>query len=297
MKEVISVSLGSSSRNHRVRVRICGEAVRIVRIGTDGDIRKAKNWIQRLDGRVDAIGLGGIDRYLTIGKRRYPFRQAEAMARTARFSPVADGSALKGTLEQEAVMQLERILGTLEGRRVLLLSAADRYGMAEVFAERGASIICGDLLYGLGLPMPVRRLSTLRRLGTHLAPIITRLPINMLYPIGRKQLDRRPRFTRYFDEADIIAGDYHYIHRYMPDRLGGKIIVTNTTTEEDRAFLRKAGVGMLLTTTPILAGRSFGTNVMEAVIMAMAGTADVRGSWNLWLTRAGIWPQVISFSR
>ena len=58
MKEVVSVSLGSSTRNHRIRIRVCGEMVRIVRIGTDGDIRKAKNWIRRLDGRADAIGLG-----------------------------------------------------------------------------------------------------------------------------------------------------------------------------------------------------------------------------------------------
>lgn len=295
MKEVVSISLGSSKRDHRVRLRICKTAMRIVRIGTNGDIRKAKKWIQHLDGRVDAIGLGGIDRYLTVGAKRYPFRQAEELARAARCSPVADGSMLKGTLEREAVLRLERTLGTLSGRRVLLVSASDRYGMAEAFAECGADLVCGDLLYGLGIPMPVRRLSVLRRIAEKLAPIVTRLPIHMVYPTGKHQLKRKPRFTRYFEEADIIAGDYHYIHRYMPDSLSGKIIVTNTTTDDDRAFLKRAGVRMLVTTTPILAGRSFGTNVMEAVIMAVAGTAEVRGGWGLWLTRTGIEPQMITF--
>jgi len=292
MKKVVSVSLGSSIRNHRIRIRICGEVVRIVRIGTDGDIRKAKNWIRRLDGRVDAIGLGGIDRYLTIGERRYPFRQAESLARMAVCSPVCDGSSLKNTLERDAVRCLDRTLGSLRGKRVLLLSATDRCGMAETFDACGADIVCGDLLYGLGLPMPMRRLSVLRRLAAWLLPVITRCPIQTLYPIGREQTERKPRFTRYFDEADIIAGDYHYIHRYMPDRLDGKIIVTNTTTEEDRVFLKRSGARLLVTTTPILGGRSFGTNVMEAVLVALSGGV-LRGGQSLWLARAGIAPQML----
>ena len=292
MKEVVSVSLGSSTRNHRIRLKVCGETVRIVRIGTDGDIRKAKNWIARLDGRADAIGLGGIDRYLTIAGRRYPFRQAESLARVAKCSPICDGSALKNTLERDAVLRLERALGSLRGRRVLLLSATDRYGMAEAFADCGAHLVCGDLIYGLGLPMPIDKLVTLRRLAAWLLPIVTRWPIHTLYPVGRAQMQRRPRFTRYFGEADIIAGDYHYLHRYMPDRLDGKIIVTNTTTEEDRAFLKKSGASLLVTTTPILGGRSFGTNVMEAVIVALAGSS-VRACQSLWLVRAGITPQIV----
>ncbi|MBQ2114659.1 MAG: quinate 5-dehydrogenase [Selenomonadales bacterium] len=293
MKEVVSVSLGSSSRDRRIRLKIGTETVRIVRIGTDGDIRKAKNWIRRLDGRVDAIGLGGIDRYLTIAGRRYPFRQAESLARIATRSPVCDGSLLKNTLERDAVLCLERALGSLKGRRVLLVSATDRYGMAETFDACGAQITCGDLLYGLGLPMPVRKLSVLRRLASWLMPVITRCPIQTLYPVGKEQTVRRPRFTRYFDEADIIAGDLHYIHRYMPDRLDGKIIVTNTTTEEDRAFLKKSGASILVTTTPILGGRSFGTNVMEAVLVALAGSS-APAMHSLYLREAGIAPQLVS---
>ena len=293
MKEVVSVSLGSSARDRRIRLKMCGETVRIVRIGTDGDIRKAKNWIRRLDGRVDAIGLGGIDRYLTIGERRYPFRQAESLARAATRSPVCDGSSLKNTLERDAVLCLERALGSLKGSRVLLLSATDRYGMAETFDTCGAHLICGDLLYGLGLPMPVRSLSMLRRLAAWLLPIITRCPIHAFYPVGRTQQKRRPRFTRYFDEVDIIAGDYHYIHRYMPDRLDGKIIVTNTTTEEDRVLLKRSGARLLVTTTPILGGRSFGTNVMEAVLVALHGSSSCTAH-SLQLRKAGIAPQLVS---
>ncbi len=69
----------------------------------------------------------------------------------------------------------------------------------------------------------------------------------------------------------MIAGDCHYIKRHMPDRLDGKVICTNTTTPDDVKAFRAAGVSYLLTTTPVLEGRSFGTNMMEAALVAAAG--------------------------
>lgn len=57
----------------------------------------------------------------------------------------------------------------------------------------------------------------------------------------------------------------------MPERLDGKIIVTNTVTQEDVEMMKEKGVKMLITTTPNINGRSFGTNVMEGVLVAVAG--------------------------
>jgi hypothetical protein len=49
------------------------------------------------------------------------------------------------------------------------------------------------------------------------------------------------------------------------------VIVTNTTTLDDVEQFRKAGVKYLVTTTPVLDGRSFGTNMMEAALVAVSG--------------------------
>jgi hypothetical protein len=57
----------------------------------------------------------------------------------------------------------------------------------------------------------------------------------------------------------------------MPDDMKGKIVVTNTTTPEDVELFRKCGVKYLITTTPVLEGRSFGTNMMEAALVAISG--------------------------
>jgi hypothetical protein len=60
----------------------------------------------------------------------------------------------------------------------------------------------------------------------------------------------------------------------MPDRMDGKIIVTNTTTQDDMTLFKKSGVKYIMTTTPVLDGRSFGTNMMEAAVVAALGRKD-----------------------
>jgi hypothetical protein len=56
----------------------------------------------------------------------------------------------------------------------------------------------------------------------------------------------------------------------MPDDLSGKVIVTNTTTPKDMELFRERSVKYVMTTTPVLNGRSFGTNMLEAAMTAVA---------------------------
>ena len=51
--------------------------------------------------------------------------------------------------------------------------------------------------------------------------------------------------------------------------------MTNTTTAANVEMLQKRGVKILVTTTPRLEGRSFGTNVMEATMRALIDKPDV----------------------
>ncbi len=269
---VVSVSLGSSSRDKVVTVTFLGREVIIERRGTDDDFAKAASLIRELDGQVDAIGLGGIDLYLVADGRKYVIRDALKLARAARTTPVVDGSGLKHTLERRTVEWLqERGVVNFAGKRVLLVSGVDRFGMAETLPALGARTLFGDLIFALGIPIPITTLRGLRMVARLLLPIICRLPFSMIYPTGKKQEETVSKYDRYFNDADIIAGDFHFIRRYMPARLDGTVIITNTTTERDLALLRERGVRLLVSTTPEFDGRSFGTNVMEGVIIALAG--------------------------
>jgi hypothetical protein len=107
--------------------------------------------------------------------------------------------------------------------------------------------------------------------GAIVMPLIGRLPFNWVYPTGEKQLKRVPKFEKYYDWANVVAGDCLFVQHHMPDDMEGKVVVTNTTTERDVELFRSLGVKYLMTTTPVLDGRSFGTNMMEAALIAVSG--------------------------
>lgn len=273
MKEVVSISLGSSKRNHEVKVKLLGEEFKIRRVGTDGDFNKAIQMLKELDGKVDAIGLGGIYLYLCWAGRRHIIKDAEKLASAVKKTPLVDGSGLKNTLEREVVRYLQKEEGfKFKGKTVLMVSAVDRFGMAEALAANGCKMIFGDLIFGLNIPIAIRSFSAFNVLAGILLPVVTRMPFEMLYPTGSKQ-EKPPeaKYAHYYQEADIIAGDFLFIRKYMPDEMKGKWILTNTVTKEDVEDLKKRGVEYLITTTPEFEGRSFGTNVMESVMIALIG--------------------------
>ncbi len=279
MKRAVSVSLGSSKRDHGVEIELLGEKVLIERIGTDGDPARAMQLFAELDGKVDALGLGGSDLSIGTTRREYPLHAARRLVEGVRQTPVVDGRGLKYTLERWSVQYVEAEIGaTLQPKRALVNAAVDRYGMAQGLVEAGYETVFGDLFFALGIPIPLRRFWSLELLTLLLGPIVGRLPIRMFYPTGEKQLETVPGFTRWYNWATIIAGDCSYTKRHMPPALLGKTILTNTTTEADVERFRAAGVRYLITTTPRYQGRSFGTNMMESALVAAAG-------WGRALTR------------
>jgi hypothetical protein len=275
VKTIVSVSLGSSSRDHRAQVELLGELFDIRREGMDGSLDRALARLRELDGTVDAIGLGGIDVYLYAGKERFALRDGLRLLNAVKTTPVVDGSGLKNTLEREAVEYLQRELAIpLRGKRVLMVSALDRFGMAQALVAAGADVIFGDFIFALDLDRPVRGLDEFEEMARKYLPDACKLPFQFFYPTGKKQ-DRapQPKYPEYYDDADIIAGDFHFMRQYMPARLDGKMVLTNTLTARDVEELRERGVATLVTTTPDFAGRSFGTNVVEAALIALAGKA------------------------
>lgn len=273
MKRIVSVSLGSSKRDHEVDVNLLGEDFRIWRQGTDGDFKRAQSLLAELDGTVDAIGLGGIDIYLYAGGKRYALRDGLRLKDVVKKTPVVDGSGLKNTLEREVIRFLNKELIPFAGRKVLMVSALDRFGMAEALAEAGADIVFGDLIFALGLDKAIRSMDELTHYAEKLLPEVSKLPIGFLYPIGKTQ--EKPSsngpYTRYYEEADIIAGDFHFVRKYLPEKIPGKIVITNSVTTEDVEHLKQVGVSLLVTTTPEFSGRSFGANVLEAALISILG--------------------------
>ncbi len=297
MKRAVSISIGSSKRNKAVEVTLLGEKVSIERIGTDGDMEAAALKYKELDGTVDAFGVGGGDLGLMVDEKWYPLYSVLPMVRFIKKTPVVDGTGLKITLERKSAEFLDQHVKDYidqRGRKAFIMTGADRWGMTRSFLDNGYECVFGDLMFSLGIPIPLRTDKQLKLMAALFMPLAGRLPFEWVYPTGEKQEERKPKHTDLFQWATVIAGDCHYIKRYMPDDMRGKIVVTNTTTSEDVELFRKCGVKYLLTTTPVLEGRSFGTNMMEAALIAVSGKgrALTRAEYTEMIDKLGFQPSL-----
>mgnify|MGYP001035979688 CR=1 FL=1 len=222
-KNVLSISLGSSMRNSQREIEIARTKVGMFRVGCDGNFELARSLLEEFDGdpRISAFGLGGID--LWMGKRRYIPKHAISLVKNIKKTPFFDGWGLKDTLERRAIQYLEGVF-PLKGKKALVVSGIDRFGIAEELERSGCRVIYGDIMFTCNLPIPISSLS-LRvldlmtglalKIGKHL-PFDSR-HYSRFYPLGEEQEKDTPRFKRFFDKVDIVAGDFLYIKRFNPE--------------------------------------------------------------------------------
>jgi len=305
--EILSVSIGSSTRDHEFTSEKLGHRFHVRRIGTDGDKLKAIRIIREADGKVDAIGLGGADVFFRVGVRTWVHQDTKRLYDAAKTTPITDGADLKGTLERWAIKWVvKKRPGIFDNRNVLVMSGLDRWGASEVIGEYTNNFIFGDFMYAVKLPIALHSLKAVASVARWLLPILTNIPFEAIYPTGRRQETVRPIFQKPIKWADVILGDYHYIRRYAPSDLEGKIIVTNTVMESDEADLRNRGITTLITTTPEMDGRSFGANVLEAVFLAILNAdgdkvaeltkSQLHDRYVNMILKSGIEPRVIDLA-
>jgi hypothetical protein len=223
---------------------------------------------------VDAFGVGGGDLGLMVDDKWYPLYSVLPMVRYIKKTPVVDGTGLKNTLENKAAPFVDAKIGDYVakfGKKALVMTGADRWGLTRSFLDAGYECVFGDLMFALGMPVALRSVSAVKRLAAIMLPVVSRLPFEWIYPTGEKQEKRIPKYEKYYQWATVLAGDCHYVKSHMPDRLDGKVVVTNTTTTEDVELFRQMGIKYLVTSRPVLEGRTFGTNMMEAAMIAAAG--------------------------
>jgi len=270
VKRAVSISLGSSKRDKSVTIKLNGQEILVERIGTDGDVAKARQMYLDLDGKVDAFGVGGVDLYLRLDDREYPLRAALKLVSGVTQTPLCDGRGLKHTLERRVFELAKPQLGEVHFKQAFVPVAVDRLGLAEAVSTVAERVVFGDLMVALGVPIPVYGIPAFKRVARVMLPFVSWFPMSMLF-YGSDGAEQEPKYVKYFEESDLIAGDFLFMRKYMPLDMSGKTIVTNTTTEENIELLKERGVKSVITTTPRYEGRSFGTNMMEAALTAYAG--------------------------
>jgi hypothetical protein len=249
-----------------------------------------------LDGKADAFGVGGVDLYLRLDEKEYPLHAALKLVSGVRQTPLCDGRGLKHTLERRVFQLAKPQLGDVHFKQAFVPVAIDRLGLAEAVAEVADRTVFGDLMVALGVPLPVYGIPAFKRIARIMLPFVSHFPMSMIF-YGSDGAEQEPKYVKYFEESDLIAGDFLFMRKYMPNNLSGKTVVTNTTTEDNIELLKSRGVKTVITTTPRYDGRSFGTNTTEAMLTAYAGKGRrlTDAELNGLIDELGLKPTVINF--
>ena len=127
-------------------------------------------------------------------------------------------------------------------------------------------------------------------------PVVRLLPIKWVYPTGKQQEKRVRRAPRYYHWAEVIAGDGHMIRRFLPDRLEGQTVITQTVRRHHLKLYKECGIRRVITSTPEFDGESFATNVMEGVLVTLLrerGVEPTEAQYGAVLGELGWRPGVI----
>ncbi len=301
-KHVVSVSLGSSTRDKSVTLGLGGEEIVAERRGVDGDLAAFNRLMRELDGTVDVLSVGGTEIAFHVDGEVLTFRSTARLIDGVTRTPLVDGAGLKLTLERRVFELAPDVADPVTGAaphfgQAFLNIALDRWGMALAVDEVSDSVVYGDLMFSFGVPVALTSLTAVKRMAKTLVPVAGRMPLKWLYPTGDDQTVRQPKFAKHFGASDLICGDFLYIGKHAPDDLTGTTILTNTTTETNVEWLAASGATMLITTTPRFDGRSFGTNLTEAIITAAVGSdrSLTLDEMNAAIDDLGIRPDVTRF--
>lgn len=274
MLRVVSVSLGTTRRDFREKLELPLGKIVVERVGCQGNFALAAQVLTFLDGKVAALGLAGVNLDYYVGTRRTPCPAGRRLASLVLKTPLVDGSGWKQIIEPLAVEVLQKYGIALPGKTALVVSVLDRYWLAETLSRAGCKVLAGDPLFGLKLPL-VLPLSLFTRIARWTVPFLSYLPIDFLYPLGSAQEKAGRIWSPFVHQVDIIAGNWHFIRRYLLPYLSkNKILITCGTNREDLQLLKQLGMKYLISTTPLWKTGCPSANTVEAVLVALGAKKE-----------------------
>jgi predicted amino acid dehydrogenase len=274
MKNVIGISLGSSSQDFEFTTRFLGQRMTVRRLGTDGSIARAERMLRRWETRADAIGLGVMkDRY-TVGAHRFVDRDAARLTSAVSGVPITTGGRLGDIFLEWAVRHAQVTLGSyFNNAKVLFFSGMTHHKLATAMAEYTENLQFADPLLQLGVPAFLTSLDALA-MYTSGAHYLAGRQLPHLEPPGLLRALSSYRLRQAARDATVIVGGVHELAQLGLEELAGKTLITSTVNEERVTQFRNRGVHLVIDGSPFLFEHALGPGLLDAMIIAATGKAS-----------------------
>ena len=258
MKQIVSISLGSSEHDYEFETEFLGQEFNITRLGTDGDMEKAAEMLLRWDKEADAIGLGSLKFPYGFGPRYLTRKHVDKLSKLGSRiqTPVTLGSALRDVSFEWSLRYIEYKFGNyFDEARVLFLSGMSNYRIARVMSEFTDNLTFADPVLENGISKFLNSIAGLEKYAHSAHEVLQWVPSKRLTSsVVPLQAWNGYILKKAMQKANIIVVPSYHFHDYLEDvsleELGGKTIITSTAYDERVEFLKERGVDVIIDTTP-----------------------------------------------
>ncbi len=268
---VVDVSLAGSDRDYDEQVTFLDRDFRIVRFGTDGDVRAAADLVRTWSGRADAIAVSGLREARAAGLREARLETVRRLSGDGAAGPLTDGHGLAEVLQEWAVRHMQTEMpGFFDNARTVFLGSGRHNRTLRVLREFTQNIEYADPLLRLDLLTRLHANSALG-LATDLASWPARFVPAVIPEIGGAPLRAPARQVstalarRAARECDIVVGSYAELTGFDLADLAGKTLITSAISEDQVTELATRGVDLVVDATP----QPFPVTVTAATLEAL----------------------------
>ena len=280
MKQIVSVSLGSSDYDYEFETEFMGQKFNIKRLGTDGSPDVASEMLKDWENKADALGVGGINFSYSIGSSRSADKQRKQIEslRSQVRSPITTGETLRRVSFEWAIRHLQFQFGNnyFDYNKVLFLSGMLNYSIAKVISEYTDNLTFADPVYENGIPKFLNSLNEFEMYAKGVHDVLEWVPSKRLVESAvpvRKWNEFIIRKAIQKNHVVVVPsfGFEDYLKNCGIEELGGKTIISATVYEDRVQFLKERGVHTIIDCTPKILEHVVGFNVLEALISATVG--------------------------
>lgn len=281
---VVNVSLAGADRDHDAHVTFLDHDVRVLRVGTAGDVAAAEELVRKWATDASAIAVTGIREAGERGIQQGEPAAIERIMRAASTVPVSAGHALGDVLDEWAIRHVQTEMpGYFNNARTVVLGGSNHERATRILRDFTSNVEFADPVLRLDLP---DRLHPYRLLGfavdaglrpiRMLPPQLRRVPSRLAAPIvGPATRLSNALARRAARDCDVVVATFDELTSFGLADLSGKTVVTSAISPDRLAELGSRGVDMVLDTTPQpFPGVTVSAAVLEAMMLALVSSHD-----------------------
>jgi predicted amino acid dehydrogenase len=293
---VVNVSLTGPDRDYDETVTFLGRSIRLVRIGTSGDVASAEDAVGEWEHLADAIAVTGIREARAAGLYDGELEAVDRVKRATTLVPVTDGHSLRGVLQEWAIRHVQdEMPGYFTNARTLVLGGLNHHKTVRILREFTANLEFADPLLRWDVPSRVDANPLLGLAAKATMWPVRRLPgqvqSRIKAPGSRLSAGLAHRFAK---DCDVVVATFDELFAFGLEDLSGKAVITAAISDDRLAYLGEHGVDMVLDAVPQPFDVTITSGVLEAMMIAVAGGGVLTHDDMLdMIVSAGLEPRVL----